>query len=141
MTKYFKTIALITSLSAGCAFAATSEVINVPTGVDSNATQSGAPFPQDQGPNKIDVNAYPAQQQAGYKLFASKCSKCHTLARPINTSMTRDQWDRSVKRMMHMPNSGISASQGEQTVNFLAYDQSERKDKAPNSFLLSKNSN
>jgi hypothetical protein len=121
MTKFFKTIALITSFSAGCAFAAPSEVINV-----------------DQGPNKIDVNAYPAEQKAGYKLFAAKCSKCHTLARPINTSMTREQWSRSVQRMMHMPNSGISASQGEQTVSFLAFDQTERKDKAPDSFSLRK---
>ena len=141
MTKYFKTIAIITSFSAGCAFAATSEITNAPTGVDTNASQSGAPFPQDQGPNKIDVSAYPGQQQAGYKLFSAKCSKCHTLARPINTSMTRDQWDRDVKRMMHMPNSGINESQAEQALNFLAFDQTERKDKSPSSFSLRKSPN
>ena len=99
------------------------------------AQQSNVTLPQDKGPDKIDVSAYPAAQQANYKLFASKCSKCHTIARPINTMMKRDEWERYVKRMMHKPNSGINDSQGKQIFDFVVYDQTERKDKNPKAFF------
>ena len=97
--------------------------------------ESNVTLPQDKGPDKIDVSAYPAPMQANYKLFASKCSKCHTIARPINTMMKRDEWERYVKRMMHKPNSGISDNQGKQIFEFLIFDQTERKDKNPKSFF------
>ena len=92
-------------------------------------------LPQDKGPDKVDVSAYPPPVQSAYKLFTSKCSKCHTIARPINTMMTRDEWERYVKRMMHKPNSGISDAQGKQIFEFLTYDQSNRKDKNPKAFF------
>ncbi len=97
--------------------------------------QGNVVLPQDKGPDKIDVSKYPAPMQAGYKLFASKCSKCHTIARPINTMMKRDEWERYVKRMMHKPNSGISDSQGKEIFDFVIYDQTERKDKNPSAFF------
>jgi hypothetical protein len=96
---------------------------------------SNVVLPQDKGPDKIDVSAYPAPQQAGYKTFSTKCSKCHTIARPINTMMKRDEWERYVKRMMHKPNSGIGDSQGKQIFEFVVYDQVERKDKTPKAFF------
>ncbi len=96
--------------------------------------QSNVKLPQDSGPDKIDVSAYPAPMQSAYKLFASKCSKCHTLARPVNTMMTRAEWERYVKRMMHKPNSGISDKQGKEIFEFLVYDQTTRKDKNPKAF-------
>ena len=99
------------------------------------AQQSNLVLPQDKGPDKIDVSAYPAALQANYKLFASKCSKCHTIARPMNTMMKRDEWQRYVSRMMHKPNSGISDSQGKQIFDFLVFDQTERKDKNPKAFF------
>ena len=99
------------------------------------AQTSNVVLPQDKGPDKIDVSAYPAEQQANYKLFAGKCSKCHTIARPLNTMMTRDEWSRYVKRMMHKPNSGISDAQGKQIFEFVVYDQTERKDKNPKAFF------
>jgi hypothetical protein len=92
-------------------------------------------LPQDKGPATINVSAYPAQQQAAYKVFSSKCSRCHTLARPINTMKTSAEWESDVKRMMHMANSGISDSQAKQTFEFLAFDQAERKDKNPEGFF------
>jgi hypothetical protein len=98
-------------------------------------SQPGMVLPQDKGPDTINVRAYPAEQQAAYKLFSSKCSRCHTLARPINTTMTSDEWEHDVKRMMHMANSGISDSQAKQTFDFLAFDQTERKDKNPQAFF------
>jgi hypothetical protein len=99
------------------------------------AQTSNVVLPQDKGPDKINVGAYPAQQQAAYKLFTTKCSKCHTIARPINTMMKRDEWERYVKRMMHKPNSGISDSQGRQIFDFVVFDQTERKDKNPTAFF------
>ena len=99
------------------------------------AQTSNVVLPQDKGPDKIDVSAYPAAQQANYKLFTGKCSKCHTIARPLNTMMTKDEWSRYVKRMMHKPNSGISDAQGKQIFEFVVYDQTERKDKNPKAFF------
>ena len=99
------------------------------------AQTSNVVLPQDKGPDKINVSAYPAAQQAAYKVFTTKCSKCHTIARPMNTMMKRDEWERYVKRMMHKPNSGISDSQGKLIFDFLVYDQTERKDKNPKAFF------
>src|SRR5664280_1194231 len=99
------------------------------------AQNSNIVLPQDKGPDKIDVSAYPAPMQAGYKVFSTKCSKCHTIARPINTMMKRDEWERYVKRMMHKPNSGISDNQGKEIFEFLVYDQTNRKDKDPKTFF------
>src|ERR1017187_10058866 len=99
-----------------------------------SAQTSNVTLPQDKGPAKIDVSSYPAEQQKGYKVFAEKCSKCHTIARPINTAMTEEEWSRYVKRMMHKPNSGISDAQGKSIYEFLAYDQANRKDKNPSAF-------
>jgi cytochrome c5 len=99
------------------------------------AQTSNVVLPQDKGPDKIDVSAYPAAQQANYKMFSTKCSKCHTIARPLNTMMKRDEWERYVKRMMHKPNSGINDSQGKQIFDFMVYDQVERKDKNPKAFF------
>jgi hypothetical protein len=103
------------------------------------AAQSGSnvTLPQDKGPSKIDVGSYPPDQQKAYKVFVDKCSKCHTIARPINTTMARAEWERYVKRMMHKPNSGIGDSQGKTIFDFLAYDQENRKDKNPSAFSKS----
>jgi hypothetical protein len=101
------------------------------------AQSSNVTLPQDKGPNKIDVSSYPAEQQKAYKVFSDKCAKCHTIARPINTSMTKPEWERYVKRMMHKPGSGISDSQGKTIFEFLAYDQETRKDKNPSAFYKS----
>jgi hypothetical protein len=99
------------------------------------AQTSGVTLPQDKGPDKIDVSAYPAAMQKAYKLFSTKCSKCHTIARPLNTLMTRAEWERYVKRMMHKPNSGINDSQGKEIFEFVVYDETNRKDKNPKAFF------
>ena len=99
------------------------------------AQSSNVTLPQDKGPSAVDVSKYPAEQQKGYKVFADKCAKCHTIARPINTVMTNAEWERYVKRMMHKPNSGIGDSQGKQIFEFVVYDQVERKDKNPKAFF------
>lgn len=99
------------------------------------AQTSNVTLPQDKGPASVNVSSYPADQQKAYKVFTEKCAKCHTIARPINTTMTKPEWERYVKRMMHKPNSGIGDSQGKAIYEFLAYDQENRKDKNPSGFF------
>ncbi len=82
----------------------------------------------DSGPKTIDISSYPAEMKESYKVFAARCSKCHTLARPINSDYALpDEWSRYVKRMMRKPGSGISPKEGKKIYQFLAYDSSIRK--------------
>jgi hypothetical protein len=133
-----KKIVTLAGLSAAFAFAGTSEFNDPASTSVSTTSQSGVLLLPDKGPDKINVTDYPAQQQAGYKLFSNKCASCHSLARPINTTMTRDEWERDVKRMINKPNSGTNFTQGKQIVDFLAFDQTERKDKNPEGFATRK---
>jgi hypothetical protein len=83
----------------------------------------------DKGPAKIDVSKYPADVQNKYKLFAKKCSSCHTIARPINCEFAlEDEWERYIKRMMRKAGpSLISADEGKQIFEFVVYDSKTRK--------------
>jgi hypothetical protein len=83
----------------------------------------------DKGPAKIDVSKYPADMQIRYKLFAKKCSSCHTIARPINSDFALDdEWERYIKRMMRKAGpSLINADEGKQIFEFLTFDSKLRK--------------
>ena len=87
-------------------------------------------FAADKGPSKVEISSYPKEVQDNYAVFASKCSKCHTLARPINTNLKPEEWKMYVKRMMNKPDSGISPDQGKKVYQFLKFWQDE-KDKKP----------
>ena len=66
--------------------------------------------------------------KAKYKVFADKCSKCHTIARPINCEFALDdEWERYIKRMMNKAGSIISSADGKQIFEFLVYDSKTRK--------------
>ena len=85
-------------------------------------------LPYDKGPTMIDVSKYPKVMQEAYKVFASKCSKCHTLARPINSPYTiPEEWERYVKMMMRKPGSGIDPKSAKTIYEFLKYDSQVRK--------------
>ena len=99
--------------------------------------KSNVVLPQDKGPDKINVSAYPAEIRKTYPLYTDRCAQCHTIARGNNTNMTRAEWERYVKRMMHKPKSGIDAVQGKAIFDFLVYDQTTRKDKNPSAFFRS----
>lgn len=82
----------------------------------------------DKGPVMIDVSRYPADIQAKYRVFAAKCSHCHTLARPINCDLALpDEWSHYVTKMIRKPESGISLDDGVQIYDFLIYDSKARK--------------
>lgn len=95
---------------------------------DETMAEARAPFANDLGPATIDISAYPPQTQAGYKTFSQKCSKCHTLARPINSQYaSSEMWERYVKRMWRKPGSNITFAEAKQIWTFLAYDGHVRK--------------
>ena len=79
------------------------------------------PDPRDLGPDKVDVSGYPAPQQKQYDVYASKCSKCHPLARSVNARFNSTEWKRYMKRMIRRPNSGINEEQAAQIYEFLKY--------------------
>ena len=84
-------------------------------------------FTEDRGPNFIDVSAYPPEMQENYKLFEQKCSRCHTLARPINSEFTGEAWRKYVYKMMRKPGSGLTPKTTEPIIKFLIYDSQARK--------------
>jgi hypothetical protein len=76
----------------------------------------------------LDVSRYPDDIQAAYKVFAVRCSRCHTLARPLNARFTDpQQWVRYVARMRHNQSSGINAKDGETILRFLLYYMHQRE--------------
>ena len=82
----------------------------------------------DKGPKTIDVSKYPKEMQAGYEVFKKTCSKCHSLARPINSSYALpEEWERYIKRMKRKPASGIGSKEAKQIYDFLVYDSQARK--------------
>jgi len=92
-------------------------------------------LPQDTGPDSVDVAAYPAEQQANYKVFKQRCSQCHTLARPINTSMTPDYWAHYIGIMVDKSPDKFDTGDARRIYEFLVYDQKVRKDKDPRVFF------
>jgi hypothetical protein len=75
-----------------------------------------------------------ADARADYYLFAMRCSKCHSLARPLSSGIDDDEyWKRYVAKMRRQPGSGISAEDTVAILRFLhiyAQDQRRRKGKS-----------
>jgi hypothetical protein len=70
----------------------------------------------------LDPSKLPENVRADYQLFAHKCSKCHSLARPLTANITDDeQWVLYVNRMRRQPGSGISPQDQEGILRFLRY--------------------
>ena len=64
-------------------------------------------------PNRPDL-------RANYQVFAVRCSKCHSLARPLNSGITDDNhWDQYVARMRRQPGSGINQVDAVAILRFL----------------------
>jgi hypothetical protein len=92
--------------------------------VSAGATScAGARF----GTEGIDVATVPASLRADYDVFADRCSRCHTLARPLNSGFTtmRD-WRNYVARMRRQPGSGITEDDTVKILRFLAYFNEHR---------------
>ena len=83
-------------------------------------------YPADKGPDFIDVSEYPEEMQTLYALFTRRCSRCHTVARPINSDFTAGEWRKYVLKMMRKPGSGLNPKTAEQIIKFLTYDAQHR---------------
>ena len=88
-------------------------------------------YPADDGLNYIDVSEYPPKMQELYDLFTRKCSKCHTVARPINSKFAPEEWQKYVRKMMRKPGSGLTPKTAGQIIEFLVYDAKHRERKTP----------
>jgi len=74
----------------------------------------------------LDPSKMPENIRADYALFANRCSKCHSLARPLTANITDDeQWVLYVNRMRRQPGSGISRTDQEGILRFLKYYAAE----------------
>ena len=93
-----------------------------------DAAASDKVFEADKGTDTINVSSYPKEQQENYKIFTEKCSKCHTLARPINSDYALpEEWTAYVDKMRHKKRSGIDDDAQKAITAFLIYDSSVRK--------------
>lgn len=77
----------------------------------------------------------PADVRASYEVFAHRCSKCHSLARPLDSGIADDAyWAMYVDRMRLQPASGISVADRAPILAFLHYyaeQQRTRRARAP----------
>lgn len=87
------------------------------------------PLPFDKGPSMIDISKYPRNMQDIYNnVFLKTCSKCHTIARPINAPYAlAEEWKKYIKKMMKKPGSGINPRKAKEIYKFLVYDSKIRK--------------
>jgi len=70
----------------------------------------------------LERTTIPENVRTDYDLFARRCSKCHSLARPLSANITDDeQWVLYVRRMRHQPASGISVEDERGILRFLAW--------------------
>jgi hypothetical protein len=74
--------------------------------------------------------ALPPEVRASYDVFAARCSKCHSLARPLDSGIDDDAyWALYVERMRRQPSSGISPADRAPILAFLHYYAAEQRAK------------
>jgi hypothetical protein len=70
----------------------------------------------------LDVATLPVDMRADYEIFAQRCSKCHSLARPLGSGITDDEfWREYFERMRRQPGSGITPDDQRPILHFLHY--------------------
>jgi len=78
----------------------------------------------------VEVATLPVDVRSDYELFAARCSKCHSLARPLEASIDDDVfWKEYVERMRRQPGSGISPADEVGILRFLHYYTLEKKNR------------
>ncbi|MDB4930647.1 MAG: hypothetical protein JWM10_3131 [Myxococcaceae bacterium] len=76
----------------------------------------------------LDVESVPAPLRADYELFARRCSRCHSLSRPLNARISSEEhWREYVNRMRRMPSSGIAADEVPGLLRFLTWYSAARR--------------
>ncbi len=82
------------------------------------------------GSDEVDTAKLPEDLRGDYAVFAQRCSKCHSLARPLTSGIDDDEyWRRYVEKMRRQPSSGISPDDEAPILRFLHYFSEEQKKK------------
>lgn len=72
----------------------------------------------------------PAELRGSWEVFARKCSKCHALARPLDSGIDDDDhWRAYVTRMRLTPGSGISLPDEADVLRFLRFYAADQRAK------------
>jgi hypothetical protein len=70
----------------------------------------------------FDSATLPDDVRDDYALFAQRCSKCHSLARPLQSGISDEEyWHNYVERMRRQPGSGITPGEAPRILHFLRY--------------------
>src|SRR6185436_19263699 len=78
----------------------------------------------------LDPSTLPGNVRADYAVFAHRCSKCHSLARPLSSGISdMDYWSMYVARMRRQPGSGITPDDAVVILRFLRYYSLEQQRK------------
>ena len=84
-------------------------------------------------PNRYEADPaanLPPELRSDYAVFAQRCSKCHSLSRPLESGITDDGfWKAYVERMRRQPASGISLADEAPILRFLHYYSQEQSQK------------
>lgn len=72
-------------------------------------------------PGALDVRTYPAEQQANYRVFENRCSRCHDLVRPLSARVGQGGWEAYVTRMSRHPGAGIGHDDQKSIAAFLEF--------------------
>ena len=79
-------------------------------------------------PEGLEPGTLPPEVRADYNVFAQRCSRCHSLARPLNSGIDDDAyWQLYVTRMRRQPGSGITSEDEAVILRFLHFYSLERK--------------
>jgi hypothetical protein len=79
----------------------------------------------------LDPTTMPPEVRPDYALFTQRCSKCHSLARPLTSGIADDAfWADYVDRMRRQPASGISEEDTVGILRFLHHFSVEEKRKS-----------
>ena len=83
----------------------------------------------------LEPATLPAELRADYAVFAQRCSKCHSLDRPLTSGISDENyWLLYVSRMRRQPGSGITQEDAAPILRFLHYyslEQQRKHEKAP----------
>ncbi|MDA1353118.1 MAG: hypothetical protein O3A01_01445 [bacterium] len=83
----------------------------------------------DSGTSTVDVSAYQVRVRWWYhRFFSSKCSKCHTAARPLNAPYrSKEDWAEIIARMASKEGASMTEEEAKSIEKFLIYDAKKRK--------------
>lgn len=87
--------------------------------VTTSSAVAGAP--DERAPDTVDTSNFTPEMKGHYEVFALKCSKCHSLSRPLNVRLSATEWKLYLKKMIRRPGSGINEEAARRVYEFLKF--------------------